>query len=138
MNTIYFWDRFQIYLYILLLGNSINDNSYNQVHWLTTTGAVKKTTNIFIFFLQSSYKLFDYQIDIPFGVLIQLWTYLYNVVVFKKEYRFTAIVGQRVTFFKHYNALYSATKWLLRNKNTNVFHISVTLIIKVLTEPKCS
>lgn len=44
---------------------------------------------------------------------------------------------QRITFCKHYNTPYGATKWLLHNKYTNVFHISVTLIIKVLTEPKC-
>lgn len=104
LNTIYFWDRFQIYMYI--------------------------------FFTKFLYNLLLI-IDIPFEVLIQLWTYLYNVLLYKKEYRFTAIVGQMITFFKHYNAPYGATKWLLHNKNTNVFHISVTLIIKVLTEQKC-
>lgn len=85
---------------------------------------------IFIFFfLQSSYQISDYQIDIPFGVLMQLWIYLYNVVVYKKEYRFTAIVGQRITFFKHCNAPYGATKWLLHNKDTNVFHIYIYIYI---------
>lgn len=37
-----FLDRFQIYMYILLLGNSMSNNLYNRVHRLTTTGAVKK------------------------------------------------------------------------------------------------
>lgn len=80
---------------------------------------------VFFFFYKVPIKSLTYQIDIPFGVLMQLWTYIYNVVVYKKEYRFTAIVGQRITFVKHYNAPYGATKWLLHNKDTNVFHIYI-------------